>query len=347
MVTADAERAERRTAERRIPEVDAVRGLALCGILVPNIIGITDMPERASAADRAAHLFFESAFHQRFFPIFSFLFGLSCALFLRAAARRSDEPRVVLLARLAYLIPVGGLHQLLQPGEVLLPYAVMGIVILLPATFLPRAAVLALGVLAVTASVTFAVGGTYLIPGLFLLGLATAQYGVPDRVDALLKWIALAFAVSATAAAALNSWQVDADLVPYESHVPSIAGVVTATAYTTGLLLLLRTPARRPLAAVLVPLGRTALTNYLAATVLIILADLFLDLGRRPGYAAVFGLAAAILSVQTLLSRAWLARYRYGPAEWAWRSVTWWERIPNKKSGPHFSDAPLSSRSQS
>jgi uncharacterized protein len=333
MVTANAQRADHRTADRRIPEVDAVRGLALCGILAPNIIGITDMPERATAADQASHLLFESTLHQRFFPIFSFLFGLSCALFLRAAARRSDEPRVVLLARLAYLIPVGGLHQLLQPGEVLLPYAVMGIVILLPATFLPRETVLVLGLLAVTASVTLTVGGTFLIPGLFLLGLATAQYGVPDRLDALLRWIVLTFAVSAVVAVVLNFWQVSADLVPYESHVTAIAGVVTATAYTTGLLLLLRTPVRRPLAAVLVPLGRMALTNYLSATILIIVADAFLHLARDTRYGAVCALAAAILLVQTIFSRAWLARYRYGPAEWAWRSVTWWERVPNRRTG--------------
>jgi uncharacterized protein len=326
MDAADAPR-----ADRRIPEVDAVRGLALCGILVPNIIGITEMPTRATASDQPLHLFFESAFHQRFFPVFSFLFGLSCALFLRAAARRSDEPRVVLLARLTYLIPVGALHQVLQPGEVLLPYAVIGIVILLPATFLPRAAVLALGLLLTAASLTLATGGTYLIPGLFLLGLATAQYGVPDRLDSLTTWIVLVFGLSTAVAAALNYWQVDADLVPYVSHVPAIAGVVTATAYTTGLLLLLRAPGRRPLGAVLVPLGRMALTNYLSATVLIVLADLFLDLGRHADYAAVFVLAAVILLVQTLFSRAWLATHRYGPAEWAWRSLTWWERVPNRR----------------
>jgi len=32
-----------------------------------------------------------------------------------------------------------------------------------------------------------------------------------------------------------------------------------------------------------------------------------------------------------LLSRAWLARYRYGPAEWLWRSVTYARRQPLKR----------------
>jgi uncharacterized protein len=41
----------------------------------------------------------------------------------------------------------------------------------------------------------------------------------------------------------------------------------------------------------------------------------------------MFGFAAAILLVQALWSRWWLARFRYGPLEWAWRCVTWWQRV--------------------
>jgi uncharacterized protein len=288
------------------------------------------MPVRATAGDQSAYLFYETAFHQRFFPIFSFLFGLGFALFLRSAAHRSDEPHTVLLARLTFLIPIGAAHQLLQPGEFLLPYAVIGIAILLPATFLSREAVLALGVLAVAAALTLTTGGNLLIPGLFLLGLATAQYDVPDNLDALTKWILAAFAATACVGAVLDAWQWREDLVPYVSHVPATAGVVTATAYTTGLVLLLRTPLRHPISAVLNPLGRMALTNYLSATVLIVLADLALHMDRDTRYGTVFALAAAILAVQTVFSRHWLTRHRYGPAEWAWRSLTWWERVPNR-----------------
>jgi len=32
--------------------------------------------------------------------------------------------------------------------------------------------------------------------------------------------------------------------------------------------------------------------------------------------------------LQLLLSPWWLARYRFGPFEWLWRSLTYWQRQP-------------------
>lgn len=111
------------------------------------------------------------------------------------------------------------------------------------------------------------------------------------------------------------------------------AGLAAATAYCTGLLLLLRTRLRDSLLAVLAPLGRMALTNYLMSTPIILLFVplLITDTTRLAGVA----LSAAVLVFQVLFSRAWLARFRYGPLEWAWRSLTWMERVPNRRIGSH------------
>jgi len=35
-----------------------------------------------------------------------------------------------------------------------------------------------------------------------------------------------------------------------------------------------------------------------------------------------------IWCVQLLFSRAWLARFRFGPVEWCWRSLTYAQRQP-------------------
>jgi uncharacterized protein len=32
-----------------------------------------------------------------------------------------------------------------------------------------------------------------------------------------------------------------------------------------------------------------------------------------------------LLGGEALISRAWLSRYRFGPLEWIWRSVTYWQ----------------------
>ncbi len=65
-----------------------------------------------------------------------------------------------------------------------------------------------------------------------------------------------------------------------------------------------------------------ALTHLQAA-----LADHYgLDLGVRP---AMVPLAAALIfGAEVAVSRLWLARYRLGPAEWLWRSLTYGKPQP-------------------
>jgi uncharacterized protein len=36
--------------------------------------------------------------------------------------------------------------------------------------------------------------------------------------------------------------------------------------------------------------------------------------------------------LQVSASRAWLARFRFGPLEWVWRSLTWLRREPFRLS---------------
>lgn len=75
-------------------------------------------------------------FYERFFPIFTLLFGLGFAIFLESAGRKTDSPRKVLARRLLALAVIGVIHQLFHQGEALLPYAVFGLVFLLPSSFL-------------------------------------------------------------------------------------------------------------------------------------------------------------------------------------------------------------------
>ncbi len=36
----------------------------------------------------------------------------------------------------------------------------------------------------------------------------------------------------------------------------------------------------------------------------------------------------AVIGLQLILSPWWLSRYRFGPVEWLWRSLTYWKRQP-------------------
>ncbi|GAA2071231.1 DUF418 domain-containing protein [Actinomadura alba] len=315
----------------RVRDIDAVRGLALCGILFVNIVGITGMPTGSGAASSLRHHAYETLLHQRFFPVFSLLFGLSAALFLRAAAGRTDRPRLALLTRFGFLIPIGLVHQTLQPREVLLVYAIVGIAVLLPASFLPPWATLTAGVAATVYALLVQGGGARLIPGLFLLGMAAAQYDLHRGLDRRGRALTLVFGVSTVLATALNTWQVRSGTEPSGSPLAATAGVVTAAAYTSGLLALLRTAMRRPLSAVLEPLGRMALTNYLTATLLVVAADQVLRLEHDPRYGTVMALGIAVLTAQAVFGTFWLRRFQHGPMEWVWRCLTWWRVVPNRQ----------------
>jgi uncharacterized protein len=78
--------------------------------------------------------------------------------------------------------------------------------------------------------------------------------------------------------------------------------------------------------------GQMALTNYLMQTVICTLLfygfgfgfGLFGRLERHELYLVVL----AIWLAQLIWSPLWLARFRFGPFEWLWRSLTYWRRQP-------------------
>lgn len=101
-------------------------------------------------------------------------------------------------------------------------------------------------------------------------------------------------------------------------------------AYAVALVLLVsRFPAVRRFVSPLGYAGRMSLTNYIVQVAFLELMFGWLWLNipvtRAWALAGTFGLFAG----QILLSRWWITRFRYGPFEWLWRSLTYarWESI--------------------
>jgi uncharacterized protein len=80
--------------------------------------------------------------------------------------------------------------------------------------------------------------------------------------------------------------------------------------------------------------GRMAFSNYLMHSV--ILTTIFYGYGfglygKVPRiWQMVF--VVAVLAFQLWLSPIWLKLYRFGPAEWLWRSLTYWKRQPMRRA---------------
>jgi uncharacterized protein len=86
----------------------------------------------------------------------------------------------------------------------------------------------------------------------------------------------------------------------------------------------------------LAPLGRMGLTTYLAQTLfgVVVFYGLGFGLLGRVGAAAAVGMSIAFFIVQILLAQAWAKRFRMGPVEWLWRSLTYFKLQPIRFERP-------------
>jgi uncharacterized protein len=118
----------------RILALDAVRGFALFGILVVNVLGVSGL--RAFAIDESGAIepllrqIVETFFQGKFVSLFSILFGISFFLQLDRLYTKNVSVYPRYWRRLSVLFLFGVLHTQLQPGEVLMPYALCGALLL-------------------------------------------------------------------------------------------------------------------------------------------------------------------------------------------------------------------------
>jgi uncharacterized protein len=84
----------------------------------------------------------------------------------------------------------------------------------------------------------------------------------------------------------------------------------------------------------LAPAGRMALTNYLMQSLFWtwMIYGYGLGLGPRIPPALTPVLVIAFFALQIVVSRLWLERFRFGPAEWLWRSLTYLRVQPMRKA---------------
>ena len=172
--------------------------------------------------------------------------------------------------------------------------------------------------------------------GYMLLGMAALKSGLLAGAwprSAYRRWATVAFALTIPAYAVLV-WGVRATgfaMVPL-----TLAGLVLSAPLRPVMIVgwaCLIILAARPggaLTSRLEAAGRMAFTNYLATS--LICTTLFYGYGLgwygRVPRAALYLIVLAVWAAILLWSRPWLARFRYGPLEWLWRSLARGERQP-------------------
>lgn len=182
------------------------------------------------------------------------------------------------------------------------------------------------------------------VMGRFMIGLYVGRRRLlhePQRhlplFRRLLGW-GLVVGVAGNFLYALTSYLTDHNLL-YDfspwwalAQLPAAVGIpALACFYVSAIVLLFQRDAWRRRLLWLAPAGRMALTNYLAQTLLhLFIFYGFAGLGLMGRVGASFCVLASILifALQIFYSRWWLARFRFGPCEWLWRTLTYGRRQP-------------------
>jgi uncharacterized protein len=123
----------------RLEVLDALRGFALCGILLANLASFfgysTYAPEdivALPAAERGTLFLIDWLIEGKFYAIFSMLFGIGFALQSRRMSRPGEDFARYWLRRMTVLTGIGLLHMfLVWHGDILTLYSVLGLFLLL------------------------------------------------------------------------------------------------------------------------------------------------------------------------------------------------------------------------
>jgi uncharacterized protein len=103
-----------------------------------------------------------------------------------------------------------------------------------------------------------------------------------------------------------------------------------ALGYAAALILAAQTPRGKAVLAPLAVLGRLSLSVYLTQTLMFTTFFYGYGFGQvfRLGPAAVTGWAVAFFALQVVACQWWSRRFRFGPVEWLWRSLTYLKLQP-------------------
>lgn len=327
----------------RIDTLDYIRGFALVGIILVNILAllyvkIPDSDTFGQSYQRFLLLFVEG----RFYTIFSFLFGVGFYIFISRAQAKERNGVILFVRRMSALLLLGVVHMVFHPGEALAIYAICGLLIL-PFHKMKKEINLIIGLILLIWTTYMSLKILMPLP-LILLGYSAGQYHVFEDLHKKIHRISI-FTIVMFVLGAIGL------LIQY-THVPSgtfypyilggisdpmieqanqfmkiglMIGPVVSAFYVSLLILLLQLPVIQKVLSPLKYYGRMALTNYLMQTAMILLAGHLFNLFDRLSYMQSLFLCLGICLLQFIFSKIWLHFFFYGPVEWIWRMWTYFE----------------------
>ena len=178
----------------------------------------------------------------------------------------------------------------------------------------------------------------WMLGGMMIIGMALYQWGVisNQRSTRFYKRLLVGAGGAGLTLVLVGLWL--REVFAWET-VPVITlafqfnywgALLLATGYLAGIMLLCRWLRDGVAVTALAAVGRTAFSNYLLQTV--VATSIFygygLGLFGELNFVALLGVVVLIWAIQLPLSVWWLSRFRFGPVEWVWRTLTYRTRQP-------------------
>ncbi|MEM7049685.1 MAG: DUF418 domain-containing protein [Acidobacteriota bacterium] len=178
---------------------------------------------------------------------------------------------------------------------------------------------------------------------MFLLGLLFGKIGFFRRPEEFLPmvrrwiWPLLVVGVLTNGLFVFAGMQ-GSPMEPSWWNMASVVGLglgspVMCFFYIFAVVLAVQTPRGAKLLSPLIPVGRMALTNYLSHSLVFTTLSYSYGgalYGRVPTVVGL-GLTFVMFGLQILFSHWWLGRFRFGPVEWLWRSMTYGKLQPMRR----------------
>ncbi|MEL4457306.1 DUF418 domain-containing protein [Lutimonas vermicola] len=185
-------------------------------------------------------------------------------------------------------------------------------------------------------------GRFYYTFGYFLIGLWLGKTGVfkdiaghAKKIKNIMLWaiagllvsVVITFATFATIAQPVDNASLH---FTFGMNFMDWINISMSTIILCGFLLLFQRDIWEKRLTFFAPYGRMALTNYVLQSVI----GTFIFFGWGLGYLGqirysyLFLMGLLIIALQSLLSKYWLKRFKYGPLEWLWRSATYMKWQP-------------------
>jgi len=172
---------------------------------------------------------------------------------------------------------------------------------------------------------------------MFLLGLAIGRSGMLEHVDRHLRIVRIAFALGAISGllelVLLLGWHLpQRPMSPFLDAawggIHQVNRTMLCLFYVSTVLLLFRRDAWARILSLFSAPGKMALTNYLLQSVICTTLFYSYGLGLYGNVAGARGFAfsCAIYLAELAGSNLWLKHFRFGPAEWLWRTLTYGTR---------------------